>query len=537
MINKIDQAISNLKNIINIYDGKSINDKILYIKSISKLTLKNEQQLINYHELLMFIATNPENKEIKKLVDEEFIRIANFIKTNSKIKDKCADTSLPFTKIYTQFSHDLLLWMNENKQCKVGVESFDKSGVELNKLLRLTLPTLEQDLTTAGMNNEDLLSALNIEKKQQLTFLINEFSKLNEIPLIKDYLWESLQLNLEIESIDKRFSRAFNKIPQHSIFYQAEMLKKFDHFALMNQALPPARTLNTEQTNELASVIKKSLVLTRRETDPSTFMDKSSLRLYDLERGISIAIFGMNAKRQMPLQSYIGYALFKNGFPVAYGGSWVLGKTAWFGLNIFDAFRGGESGYIMCQLLRVYKQVFELDYIEVEPYQYGYNNPDGIKSGAFWFYYRYGFRPVDKTLYNIAENEASKIKNKTGYRTNEKTLLKFTESNIGLKFNETKPHLLTEITAKVREMIATEFKGNRILAIDFCLNELTKKLNNATFNQNENTALIETALIAHALKITDKKRTILLENMIRLKFANPYEYNKVLSNFFDATKL
>ena len=30
----------------------------------------------------------------------------------------------------------------------------------------------------------------------------------------------------------------------------------------------------------------------------------------------------------------------------------------------------------------------------VKPYQFGKGNPEGLKSGAFWFYYRLGFRPV-----------------------------------------------------------------------------------------------------------------------------------------------
>ena len=499
---------------------------------MSKLPFINEKQLVNYHELLIFAATYPENKEIKKLIEKEFLRIAFFIKNNPEIKEKCADTSLPYTKMYTQFSHDLLVWMNEYKQCNISIESFDELGVDLNKLLRLTLPTLEQDQTTAGMNNEDLLAALNISKNQQLTFLLNEFCQLNNTPLVKDYLWESLLLNLTIESTDKRFSKAFNKLPNQTVFFQKEMLKKFDYLALMNLKLPLPKAMNEAEVNELASIIKKSLVLTRRETDPSTFMDKTSLRLYELERGISIAIFGMNANRQMPIQSYIGYALFKNGYPVAYGGSWVLGKTAWFGLNIFDAFRGGESGYIMCQLLRVYKQVFELDYIEVESYQYGLGNPDGIKSGAFWFYYRYGFKPIDEELCKLAENEALKIKNKPGYRTNEKTLLKFTESNICLKFKETNPEILTNITSKVREMISNEFKGNRRVAIDFCINEITEKIGDYPMNENETPALIEFALIAHALKINNKKQLDLLRNLIHLKPINPYQYNQIVSEFF-----
>lgn len=110
----------------------------------------------------------------------------------------------------------------------------------------------------------------------------------------------------------------------------------------------------------------------------------------------------------MPLESYVGYTLFKNEFPVAYGGAWVFGERADFGINIFDAFRGGESGYMFCQLLRVFRQVFQINYFLVEAFQYGLDNPEGIDSAAFWFYYRYGFKPLNKEINMIANIEYKK---------------------------------------------------------------------------------------------------------------------------------
>jgi hypothetical protein len=43
---------------------------------------------------------------------------------------------------------------------------------------------------------------------------------------------------------------------------------------------------------ELAMVIRYDLALLQRETDPATHMDIPTLRLYHLERGISVAVYG-----------------------------------------------------------------------------------------------------------------------------------------------------------------------------------------------------------------------------------------------------
>ncbi|MEZ5067008.1 MAG: hypothetical protein R2847_00220 [Bacteroidia bacterium] len=62
-----------------------------------------------------------------------------------------------------------------------------------------------------------------------------------------------------------------------------------------------------------------------------------------------------------------------------------FGRRALFGINIFDWFRGGESGYVFCQLLRVYRQYFGIDDFEVEPYQYGQDNLLESNQGHFGF--------------------------------------------------------------------------------------------------------------------------------------------------------
>ncbi|NJN64483.1 MAG: hypothetical protein HC882_06110, partial [Acidobacteria bacterium] len=90
----------------------------------------------------------------------------------------------------------------------------------------------------------------------------------------------------------------------------------------------------------------------------ATYIEARSLFVVDLEHGLSVAVYGMFAARQLPLESYLGFTLFKNGLAVAYGGAWLLGPHANFGMNIFEPYRGGESGFMMCQVLRVYRQRF-----------------------------------------------------------------------------------------------------------------------------------------------------------------------------------
>jgi hypothetical protein len=208
-------------------------------------------------------------------------------------------------------------------------------------------------------------------------------------------------------------------------------------------------------------VLKNTMALTVRETDPCTYLEPGSLRIVDLERGLSCAVFGMTPDRQLPLESYVGFTLFKNGLPVAYGGSWMFGPRAAFGMNIFEPYRGGESAYMMAQVLRTYRQSFAIDYFEVDAHQFGLDNPDGIATGAYWFYHRLGFRSIDATLDALAAREKATMARRPGHRSSEKTLLELTGSNVALDLGRHVPLHIGDIMSAVTRMTARRFASDR----------------------------------------------------------------------------
>ncbi len=530
----LQKYLSRLQSAILIYNTESEMQKGILLDAISKNQKWTFTQLNTYHDFLLFMAAHPQSLRQSAEIEKELRRISKFLSVNkSKLDESYNDSGLPFTKMNTRFSHDLLKWASAQSFCQISMDRFEEGAQELNALLNLTLPSVERSETTAGLANEELLDVLRVKKNSRLLFLLNEFSNLDDKPLVKDFLWESMKLWVHIDSIQNSFSRAFNRLKVKKIFIQEEIIKKFDHETLMKKPIPKAIPLSIHQSGNIANVIKSSLLLTMRETDPSTYMDESSLRFYLLERGISIAIYGMKASRQLPLQSYIGYTLFKNGYPAAYGGSWVFGKSAQFGLNIFEPFRGGESGYMMCQLLRVYKQVFQLESIEVDAYQFGRDNMDGIHSGAFWFYYRFGFLPIDKHLQALATKEAHKIRSTPGYRTAVNTLIRFTESNLILKFENSKPLDYATVYAKISKWIQKNYQSDRKAATAVSNKKFLQKVKQPMqFNGTEIETLNEVALMYYAMGLNKGKQIDILSKMIQTKPLNPYDYNNLLIELF-----
>jgi hypothetical protein len=545
MKNSFTPLLRQLREIANQFDETNNAKKKDLLKLISKIKIPVHKSISDYQHLLLFLATQPFEEKFDSLVKSEMERLVISIrKMSKKDKDKFDNSGLPFTKTQASFTHDLLKILDSKKELNLSYQSSDEENIELNSILSFTLPDIEKDHTSAGMTQEELWETLGVKEKDRLPFLLGELDKLNETPFIKDYLVDKFNLFVNIEPTDKKYSKIFNHIGVNKKYFHSDILKRFDHVQLLNTPLPNPKKLSELEIERMIEVMQTSLYLLERETDPCTFIDKNSLRYYELERGISIALFGMIPERQMSMESYVGYTLFKNGYPAAYGGGWIYGTRSLFGINIFEQFRGGESGYILIQLLRTYKQAFNLTYFEVEPYQYGLDNPEGIESGAFWFYYRYGFRPLDKTLNKLANSEFEKINLRPAqsrarstqapktYRSSKTTLTKFTDSNIGLQLGESIPPKVTDLRAKITKMIALKFDNNRTKAIEYCIKELRSKIKiKKDLNKFEKIVLRDLALAAEALCINNTNKLNLIGKMIELKPVDLYSYNLLLSDW------
>jgi hypothetical protein len=66
----------------------------------------------------------------------------------------------------------------------------------------------------------------------------------------------------------------------------------------------------------------------------------------------------------------------------------------------------------------------------VDPYQIGDENPEAIDSGAFWFYRKLGFRPVEPHLAALARREEARIAGRPGYRSSRRTLQRLAKGHV-----------------------------------------------------------------------------------------------------------
>ena len=154
--------------------------------------------------------------------------------------------------------------------------------------------------------------------------------------------------------------------------------------------------------------------------------------LADLGGGLKFAAIGVVAARRGPLEATYGHLLLANGMPIGYGGFTALFAQVNTGINVFPEYRGSEAAYAFEQALRVMHAITGNARFVVNPYQFGAGNDEALQSGAYWFYYRLGFRSADAAARALAEKEFARLRADRRYRVPVATLRRLAACDIHL---------------------------------------------------------------------------------------------------------
>ena len=343
-------------------------------------------------------------------------RLASVLKIH---KDKnrwqyaLSSSGLPYTEIRCQYSASLVQWLLETYPKHVVPVESGAPHEMFRELCQVALPGIEFHDTTQGQHN--IWSRIRLLSRHQrnansLQWLLDMIDQQDWPPLLKDQVYDRLKIFVCWKPTDEMVSRTFLRRPVSNVHYRNPVREKIDSLSILRRKVSKPLTLSGIEKTELVNMLRTSLALYARETDPVTFADPDETFLYDLGDGLQIALTGMVKERRLSLESYIGYMAFKNGLPVSYGGGWIWGHRCKIGINIYPPFRGGESDKLFCQILRLYFQVYTVRRFVVKPYQFGKGNPEGLKEQAhFGFTINSVSGRLMRDIKKMAESEWEKI--------------------------------------------------------------------------------------------------------------------------------
>ncbi len=230
------------------------------------------------------------------------------------------------------------------------------------------------------------------------------------------------------------YSKTRNALPTPGIAPRREGMRQRMR-AVKKEIMRPLtslRLVRPQTGGKLINIAMTSLAVRHRETHHFNYANPGEVYLADVGEGILIAVYGLLEKHRYPLECTMGFLILSNGVPVGYGGSSGLFRQVNTGFNIFDEYRGSEASYLWTQVMRVYRQLFGCSRFIANPYQFGSENSEALKSGAFWFHYRLGYRPVEPDIRALARAESARSRKRPGYRSELKTLRRMASCDMHL---------------------------------------------------------------------------------------------------------
>lgn len=474
---KFIEKITKLRSLVFKFDKEAEKEKIQLLQDLNKYHSDKPQNFQLFHQLLMAMMAYPCGKNMLEQVQKTTSCLLEKLSKNKNLQNKLTGTGLLHSSLECNFTFNKVKYLVQHFPNQVTIHSASSDIDTQKSVLKLLLPQIEYSKIHAGEKDlKTRISEFHSSKNQtDLEWLIQTIEPYSLDNKTKSFLYSQLGIFIQWKIESEKDSVSFLRGTSLPVYFHTNPIeKKINLQEIIHQKLPAPVKLNLTEKRQLIHSAKMTLLYLYRETEPFTNANEEDIILFQLDKGISIALFGSTTDKRYSLESYIGYLVLKNNIPASYGGGWIFGERSQFGINILESFRGGESGLIICELLRVYHQYLGATRFVVKPYQFGLHNPEAIKTGAFWFYYKLGFRPENEQLKELAlQEEKQKLVDPT-YKSEIATLKKYTKSNLVLSLTETGyPNYDSEILSqRITTFINEHFNGDRQKALSYCYKQL-----------------------------------------------------------------
>jgi hypothetical protein len=472
-----NELVDRLQAAARLFAGERTMEKAAALAACARLELREPAELLAYHDALLFLAAYPESAALRSGALRELRRVAGAARTlarggGARRKRALDGSGVAWSESCYAFSWRIARWLNRSfpAHAELEADGVDASGVR--QLLQLCLPRIELErLDEPHTDLAALLGALRgTSPGSNLGWLLHSLDRLPGGEAIREHLYDALEVPVRFAPRSAPLTRTLARGPTGPIFYHRSALEhEVELEALLEAPLPARMRLTAGERARVLDSARGVLATLGRETDTISFAWPAGVRAFALERGVTVVLYAALPEKRFPIDTHVGFMLFKNGLPAAYGGGWPFAGSCRIGINVFPAFRGGESARWFAEVMRVYRMRFAVERFVVEPYQFGAGNPEGLRSGAFWFYYRLGFRPVETRAARLAAEEFARIRTGRGYRTPLATMRALTRCDLALRLPWAAPwpHPWPEpyhLSIAVSNRIAREFDGNRELA-------------------------------------------------------------------------
>ncbi len=422
---KVGQLIRRLHAVRNRFDAESSAEKKILLESLTDLPVRSVDDLQRLHSALCFIRAFPDTRAHYRLAATQLAHFGKRIAIQPAThRTALWDTGIAGTPVHYPFSFHVARWLTQRTQSAVTIDWEELDDVErFDELLELTLHGSEDEYYNSGwVTGRDWLELARGERTD-FDWLLAQLRQ-ERLASIWAQAYDAANVSLTWQLADSAHSKTRNVYPISGVTPRLSGMRRPSRVARQDIAEPlrSVEQLPARAGKKMIDVAMASLAVRHRETYHFNHANPSDVHVADVGEGVAIVLFGLLPNYRFPLECTMGYLILSNGVPVGYGGSSILFRQINTGVNIFDEYRGSEAAFLWVQVMRVYHQLTGCTRFIANPYQFGAENDEALQSGAFWFYYRIGYRPVNKNIRKLAKTEWDRVQRDKKYRSSIRTL-------------------------------------------------------------------------------------------------------------------
>jgi len=462
-------------------------EKIQLLEFLEAAKIHSVATLNRLHQTLLFICAFPDSVQTRtlaaSLLDRFHARIAGLPR---RMRERMDETGVAGTTIHYRYSLDVARWLVAHCPGRVTIDwdDFEKTEI-LDEILSLTLAPAEDTAFSEGdySTQEWLDLARGASNETDFDWLVRRMASEPRLRATAKDLFDDADLPVIWKLEDNAASISRNRLDLTRVVYRSGFRRPPSNPGRwMATPLAGIRRLSLKEGRRVIDVAQAALVSRHREVFSMNVGDPAEVWLAPLGEGAHVAVFGVKREARPVIEGNYGYLLLSNGVPIGYGGVSPLFSQGNTGINIFDAYRGSEAAFLFGQTLRAFRTLFDCDHFIANPYQFGAGNDEAIGSGAFWFYYRFGFRPVEAKVAKLAEKEYQKLRARSGHRSDRKTLRELATCDLILSLPGAKrstffpERRLIQLSEGATRLIAKRGGRTRRAAIASVVNDVARTL-------------------------------------------------------------
>lgn len=445
--------------------------------------LRGAAAITRFHEQLCFMQAYPDGPRVEAIVGISlaFFRL-RYLPELLRHTRAFINSGIDGARIHFRFFAPTARWLAAETPATLTLDWDELENVER---LEVLLPLLAHPAESPGLDEYDFtprewIARMKSPGETDAAFLIRRFDQLPMDAAAREILWDGLDIPMWLDHGDHTLSKTwagFPARPKQVATVRAPLPSARPDLRAEFTRRPRAMTRLSEPDGQrLVDLARAAMVTRERDLDAFAYGDPRDVRLVSYDDGLQFACIGVIPERRLLLESVYGYLTLKNGVPVGYVLTSALYGSSELAYNVFDTFRGVEAATIYARVLAMTHHVFGTDTFTIYPYQLGDGNDEAIDSGAWWFYYKLGFRPRPGAIARLAQQEVERIARNPAHRSSRPTLRRLATENLYFQPHGDRDDIIGELSLAnvglaVTAMLARRFGADRARALEVCAGE------------------------------------------------------------------